>query len=243
MSPYGNIYYLEAVDSPEYTGDFLYGDLKNAKAYAFATEKEFKYFDLSYFYYAPYNLGKTIAGMEFGNHIGDWEHITVRLMKEENGGKISYRPVIVDFSAHFMRNYVAWDEVEIVEGTHPVAYVACGSHGMWKDAGEHIYVNAVVVKLKDQCSQGTAWDLWQEGNMETFAYDALNHKGEGIGSSEWKKDFDVNCYEEGGGVTFWGNRGWIYPIHIYPRFDSAPSGPQHKQSLNDYYTISGQNDM
>ena len=238
----GNLYYLKALDSPQFTSDFLYGDLKTAKAYAFAVEKEFKYLDLSYFFYAPFNLGKQIAGLEFGDHVGDWEHISVRLMKEEKAGKLSYRPVIVDYSAHFMRNYVSWDEVEKIDGTHPIAYTACGSHGMWKDSGAHIYVNAVVVQLKDYCSQGTAWDLWKAGEMETYAYDALKHQGEGIGESKWLRDFDLDCGVEGGGTTIWGNKGWFTPIQIYPRLDSAPSGPQHKQSLNDYYTINGQNE-
>lgn len=242
-TPTGNIYYRDDVKSSSYMNDFLYGDQQNAKAYAFATEKEFKYLDLAYFYYAPYNLGKTIAGLEFGNHIGDWEHISVRLLKEENNGRLTYRPVIVNYSAHFMKNYVSWDEVEKVNGTHPVAYIACGSHGMWKDAGVHVYVNAVVVKLKDLTSKGTAWDLWEDGEMETFAYDALAHKGEGIGESEWKAEFGIDCFDENGGVTNWGNRGWKPPIQVYARFDSAPSGPQHKNSLNDYYTINGQDEM
>ena len=242
LSPTGNIYYRDDVTSSNYMQDFLYGDLEHAKAYGFATEKEFKYLDLSYFYYAPYNLGKTIAGMEFGNHIGDWEHVTVRLLVKKAGGSITLRPVVMDYSAHFMRNYVAWDEIETVKGTHPVAYIACGSHGMWKEAGEHIYVDAFVVKLKDFTSQGTAWDLWERGNLETYTYDALKHEGKGIGGSEWNADFGINCFEEGGGVTIWGNRGWRPPITIYPRFDSAPSGPQHKQSLNNYYTINGKGD-
>ncbi|MBR0413902.1 MAG: Vps62-related protein [Clostridia bacterium] len=242
MGPTGNLYYLKELNSPRYTSDFFRGDLENAKAYAFAVEKEFKYLDLCYFYYAPFNLGKQIAGMEFGDHVGDWEHVSVRLLKETNGGKLTYRPVIVDYSAHFMRNYIAWDEVETVENTHPVAFTARGSHGMWKDSGAHIYADAFVVQLKDYCSEGTAWDLWEEGKLETYTYDALTHEGKGIGTSEWKRDFDIDCGVEGGGVTIWGNMGWRTPIQIYPRMDSAPSGPQHKESLNDYYTINGQND-
>lgn len=238
LMPYGYGYYLKEMDSPKFMSAFLYGDQAHAKACAFATEKEWKYLDLSYFFFAPYNKGKVIAGMEFGNHVGDWEHVTVRLLKEERGGTLTYRPIIVEYSAHFFRNYYAWDEVEKAEGTHPVAYTACGSHGMWKDSGTHVYVNAVVVKLKDYCSQGTAWDLWKNGNMETYAYDALAHKGEGIGESRWNHDFDLDYGDVYGGVTIWGNTGWCPPVQVYPRMDSAPSGPQHKKTLDDYYTMS-----
>ena len=210
--PYGNLYYMKELNSPRYTSEFFYGDLENAKAYAFAVEKEFKYLDLCYFYYAPFNLGKQIAGMEFGDHVGDWEHVSVRLLKETNGGKLTYRPVIVDYSAHFMCNYIAWDEVETIDETHPVAFTARGSHGMWKDCGTHIYVDAFVVQLKDYCSQGTAWDLWEEGKLETYTYDALTHEGKGIGASEWKRDFDIDCGTEGGGVPFGSMLAGVRPF-------------------------------
>ena len=66
--------------------------------------------------------------------------------------------------------------------------------------------------------------------METYAYDALKHEGKGIGGSEWKTDFGINCFEEGGGVTIWGNRGWRPPVTIYPRFDAAPAARNIKNA-------------
>lgn len=235
LSQNGYMYYIEALDSPKYMNDYLHGDLQNQKAYAFAIEKEFKYLDLSYFVFTPYNKAKEIAGIQFGNHIGDWEHITVRLMHEQKDGKSYYRPVLVDYSAHSFRNYVSWDEIETVENTHPVAYTAQGSHGMWKDAGTHVYVDAKIVKLTDECSQGTAWDLWQANQMETFSYDALTHTGKGIGTSVWKTEFDLDYCSDA--ITRWGNNGWYPPIQIYPQLQYSPGGPQQKKSLNDYYTL------
>ena len=35
--------------------------------------------DLVYFFYYPYNRGKEVLFTIWGNHVGDWEHITVRL--------------------------------------------------------------------------------------------------------------------------------------------------------------------
>lgn len=146
------MYYIEDLDKPKYMNDYLHGDVNNQKAYAFAVEKEYKYLDLTYFVFTPYNKAKEVAGIQFGNHIGDWEHITVRLMNYQENEKNYYRPVIVDYPAHSFRNYVSWYEIETVEETHPVGYTARGSHGMWEDAGTHVYVDAKVVKLTDECS-------------------------------------------------------------------------------------------
>lgn len=238
MSTNGYMYILEALDKPTYMCDYLYGDQDNAKVYAFAIEKEYKYLDLSYFMFTPYNKAKTVLGIQFGNHIGDWEHVTVRLMKYEENSRTYYRPTIIDYSAHSFRNYTSWDEIEIVENTHPVAYTAQGSHGFWKDGGTHVYADAKVLKLTDECSQGLAWDLWQENQMETYTYNALTHTGEGIGNSEWNTAFDLTfCDNSTDAVISWGNRGWNAPIQIYPQLSGGPGGPQQKKSLNDYYTL------
>lgn len=231
-------YIIEELDSPKYMNDYLYGNPDKAKAYAFAVEKEEKYLDLSYFVFTPYNKSKEILGMEFGNHIGDWEHITIRLMKENINNAIFWRPIIVCYSAHDFINCYSWNDIEKIDTTHPVAYTALGSHGMWLSEGKHIYVNAFVVKLTDECSQGTAWDLWQNNALETYSYDSLNHNGNGIGNSKWNDCFDFNYYDENSNaVCRWGNYSYCPPICIYPSLSGGPTGPQHKQELFDYYSL------
>ena len=238
MSDRGYMYIIDDLDSPSYKNDYLYGSKTDCKAYAFAVEKEYKYLDLSYFVFTPYNKAKEVAGIEFGNHIGDWEHITVRLMRYEENGNTYYRPVVVDYSAHSFRNYTCWDDIDVVENTHPVAYTAKGSHGMWKDAGVHNYAGFAFVQLTDECSEGYAWDLWNENAMETYSYDALNHIGTGIGGCEWNTCFDYDNYDENSNnVALWGNRGWNSPVQIYPSLQGGPGGPQHKAVINDYYTL------
>lgn len=242
MSANGYTYVINEVTTPKFMNDYLYGEKDNAKAYAFATEKEHKYLDLSYFVYTPFNKAKKVVGMEFGDHIGDWEHVTVRLLKFTENGENFYRPVLLDYSTHNLRNYVTWDEIETVNETHPVAYTAWGSHGMWKDAGVHVYVNAVVVKLTDVCSEGTAWDLWEENQMETYSYDAVSHTGKGIGASTWDGTFDLDYANENSKcVTTWGNRGWLVPIQVYPRLATGPSGPEQKDTLTNYYSLNYRN--
>lgn len=231
-------YIIADLDGPDYMNDYLHGNLDKAKAYAFDCAKDEKYLDLSYFVFTPYNKAKEVLGMEFGNHIGDWEHITVRLMKENKNGEINWRPIIVCYSAHDFINCYSWNDIEKVNTTHPVVYTALGSHGMWSAEGKHIYINAFVVKLSDECSQGIAWDIWENNTLETYSYDSLNHTGYGIGNSEWNDCFNFNCYDKNSSaVCRWGNYGWYPPVCIYPSLDGGPTGPQHKQALFDYYSL------
>lgn len=240
MTDNGYSYIIEDLDSPSYKCDYLYGSLTDCKCYAFATEKSGGYLDLSYYVFTPYNKAKEVVGFQFGNHIGDWEHVTVRLMKYEESSHTYYRPIIVDYSAHNFKNYASWDEVEKIDETHPIAYTALGSHGMWQKAGTHVYVNAFVVKLTDECSQGTAWDLWKNNSLETYCYDSLKHTGYGIGKSKWNSCFDFDYYNSDSNAVYsWGNRGWYSPIQIYPQLESGPRGPQHKTSMFNYYTLEG----
>ena len=227
----GYYYEVPEVTDEKYINEYLRGDLTKAKVYAFAVEKEYTYLDLSYFVYCPYNYGKNVVGIAFGNHVGDWEHVTVRLLLDKETHTV--RPVLMEFSAHSFRFYTPYDEVEQEDG-HPVAYIAERSHGIWSSAGEHVYLNAVVLKLKDICSKGKQWDSWER--LETYAYDALTYTGRGIGGSEWLTCFDKNYHDPNGdAVRQWGNNK--VASLIYPKLDSGPTGPQEKSSLTNYYSI------
>ena len=59
------------------------------------------------------------------NHEGDWEHVNVRLDAYN-------QPLGVHFSTHNHLNYYAASQVQWHQGTHPVAWVADGSHAMYR---------------------------------------------------------------------------------------------------------------
>lgn len=103
--------------------------LTETPVYAFWDEVEFdvsgdwvKVYDLIYFFYYPYNRGKAISafplnGTVLGNHVGDWEHVSVRLTPQwdEQSGW-SLKPAQIYLSAHdFGRNYL-WDQISKTEG-------------------------------------------------------------------------------------------------------------------------------
>ena len=227
----GYYYEMEGIRGADDRNAFLLGDMTKARTYAFAAEKEFDYLDLVYFVYCPYNYGKDILGLSFGNHVGDWEHVTVRLWIDRETH--SLRPVIMEFSTHSFRSYYSYDEVEQEDG-HPVAYIAEKSHGFWSSAGEHTYINAVVVQLKDRCEKGKKWDAWEQ--LETYSYDALTFTGKGIGRSEWNTCFDKDYGEENSDAVYrWGNDAPAFPASL--RMNEAPTGPQEKPVLYNYYTL------
>ncbi len=69
---------------------------------------------LQYWFFYAYN------DAPMNQHEGDWEGITVIL----SGGSPSYTA----YSQHDAGQRAAWTDVEKVDGTHPVVYVARGSH-------------------------------------------------------------------------------------------------------------------
>ena len=233
----GYYYEVPGITDPDFENAFLRGDLSTAKVYAYAVEKEVHYLDLGYFVFCPYNKGKKMVGTYYGNHVGDWEHITVRLMVTETDGGVSVRPIFVEYSTHTYRFYVPYDEAEKVETTHPVGYIAKESHGIWKSEGVHAYLVRTVFRLKDTCDKGTAWDTWHENVLETYVYDAQTWQGRGIGNSTWKSCFDKDYYSPDSDSTFqWGNMALDKGL-FYERFSSGPTGPQEKDVLMNYYSV------
>lgn len=230
----GYYYYTttEPMSSSDTKLDFFAGDISTARCYAFWVEKDYNNVDISYFQYCPYNYGKKVMGMEFGDHVGDWEHITVRFAKFTYNGIDYLKPIQVKYPSHSFSNAYTWAEVDKVDGTHVVGYSADGSHGMWKDSGDHEYQNIVVAKLTDECSAGTAWDTWT--CLETYEYSAQERTGRGLGDTQWKSYFDVD-YQNADSLSVyqWGNKknGSVFG---QDKLADGPTGPQEKWALSDY---------
>ncbi|TAQ90957.1 hypothetical protein B7494_g711 [Chlorociboria aeruginascens] len=109
--------------------------------------------DAFWFYFYSYNLGTTVLGMRFGNHVGDWEHSLIRF---HNGV-----PKVVFFSAHSGGLSYAYKAVEKGQGPgrdgRPVLYSSYGSHAMYATPGAHPYVLPFGM-LADVTDRGPLWD-------------------------------------------------------------------------------------
>lgn len=86
---------------------------------------------IQYWFIYYYNDWKT-------SHAGDWEHIVVFLRESPDNQAADSRPIACAYSAHHGGYRLAWEHVERVndlsepddsdKATHPVVYVANGSH-------------------------------------------------------------------------------------------------------------------
>jgi len=188
--------------------------------------------DLVYFFYYPYNRGKEVAGTVWESHVGDWEHVTVRLMSgyDDQSGW-SLQPVQIYLSAHDFGYIYEWEDMAKINDTHPVVYSALESHGVWLTPGRHKYGEALGADLVDWTSEGTAWDTWN--NVEVFDYNA----NQGLGSSTWplwmSDDFanPGTCGDPSnpacGPIYRWGNPERWCGVG-YCELTTGPTGPVSK---------------
>ncbi|XP_063839799.1 uncharacterized protein LOC135088741 [Scylla paramamosain] len=142
--------------------------------------------DVAYRSFYPYNYGKDvcvgvpIGGVcqgvmqSFGNHVGDWEHFSIRI---RNGSVTDCYVSVHSFGAYYSWNDTAQnfqlvrgekidvidvtypESVEVVEGRHAELFSANGSHGLWSERGTHEYAH-FPIHLQDQTERGYPWRTW-----------------------------------------------------------------------------------
>ncbi|KAB2108148.1 hypothetical protein AG0111_0g3933 [Alternaria gaisen] len=145
--------------------------------------------DAFYMYFYAYNYGGNVLGwsqLNFGNHVGDWEHVMVRF---QNGS-----PQAIWYSQHANGQAFRYNTVE-KSGDRPIAYSAKGSHANYAISGTHDHtipnLNLPGGVLEDYTDKGVMWDpvlsasfyKFDAGNNAFSAYDGqaptawLNFKG------------------------------------------------------------------
>jgi hypothetical protein len=81
-----------------------------------------------FYYHNPLLLPATQFGVFWQSHEGDWEVVNVVL---DSAGD----PIEAVYSQHGTGELRAWSQVEVRDETHPVAYVALGSHANFFEPG------------------------------------------------------------------------------------------------------------
>ncbi|CAG0899197.1 unnamed protein product [Darwinula stevensoni] len=148
------------------------------------------FIDIQYHLFYPYNRGKDICiGIpdgddcigffeSFGNHVGDWEHLTIRFRDEEpeqlyischsfgayynyNAAENVFEFDRGDVKAQWeVKDFTKQDSLDpefspfvFMDGTHPIVFSANGSHGLWGEAGTHVYMSFPIT-LSDVTGNG-----------------------------------------------------------------------------------------
>ncbi|KAK7931682.1 vacuolar protein sorting protein 62 [Apiospora marii] len=185
--------------------------------------------DAFWFFFYAYNLGQTVLGMRFGNHVGDWEHCMIRF---EHG-----MPRGVFFSEHEGGQAYAWHAVEKRQNAtsqvqRPVIYSAVGSHAMYATPGDHPYVLPFNL-LKDQTDRGPLWDPAR--NIRSYWYDYTKEGEEddtlGLEPTKENPEASTNWFHYGGP---WGDKLYglddtrQYRLFGQYHYVTGPTGPKHK---------------
>lgn len=122
--------------------------------------------DAFWFFFYSYNLGQTVLGVRFGNHVGDWEHCMIRF---DHG-----MPRGMYLSEHEGGQAYAWQALE-KRNDRPVIFSAVGSHAMYALPGSHPYVLPFSL-LRDQTDRGPLWD--PALNNYAYHYDYVRGRAE-----------------------------------------------------------------
>lgn len=246
---------------PSLVFDWFKPPFANPPLYAFWVTKHYGY-DLVYFLYCPYNRGKEVMGTIWGNHVSDWEHLTVRLDKH------TLQPTEVHYAAHDSGRTLPWAEApKAAGGTRPLAFAAWGSHGLYPDVGRHVYQRidvpalriavwavglALPIELADECSEGRAWETWRD--LRTFDVDTRH----ALDGTPWPSWLETSYHDAGtapptdptaGAVYRWGDAAadgegaggdilgqladWVGEHRLNP----GPTGPLTKQAITDPWSL------
>ncbi|KAI0102761.1 vacuolar sorting-associated protein [Nemania sp. FL0031] len=180
--------------------------------------------DAFWFFFYAYNLGQTVLGTRYGNHVGDWEHAMIRF---ESG-----IPRAMYFSEHEGGQAYAWKAVEKrgndTQTPRPVIYSAVGSHAMYAMPGNHPYVLPFEM-LKDQTDRGPLWD--PSKNFRSYWYDYSAAEGEGLEPTQENPSAPTGWFHFNGrwGDKMYGlddRRQWrLFGQYHYV---TGPQGPKFK---------------
>ncbi|KIY01533.1 uncharacterized protein Z520_03085 [Fonsecaea multimorphosa CBS 102226] len=127
--------------------------------------------DAFYFYFYAYNQGNwvlNLPSLEFGDHVGDWEHTMVRFV---NGA-----PQAMWFSQHTSGEAFTYSAVQKYNnGDRPVVYIANGTHANYAIPGTHDHtipgLNSPIGPLEDHTDAGVFWDPFVASIPYTYSYD------------------------------------------------------------------------
>lgn len=155
--------------------------------YYYRLSRDRDYFCLQYWFFYGYNDWATSFG-GLNDHEGDWEGFYL-FFQPDSSGNLQEPPAYLTYVGHHSRLTKPWGHPDVtLDGNHPVAYVAGGSHATYP-----------------QCRE---YDLMKIYGLVDYA------TGDGltIEPADWRQRIDLNT--EPWTADFlgsWGTRYWLPP--------------------------------
>jgi hypothetical protein len=163
-----------------------------------------------YFYYDDvYSYPFAPSGAFWQAHEGDWEVVNVVLSEDEE-------PLSVGYSQHCLGQRRAWSDTDRVDGTHPIVYVALGSHANYFTPGLH--------QLNPLCVPAQVTAILDGFHLPPPA-DVVSGDGAVVSTTIHQIEDDHPEWVSFPG--FWGEFQYFHapaPIGTVP-FGTAPQGP------------------
>ena len=186
-------------------------------AYYHRVARDSEYLCLQYWFFYAYNDWATAYG-GMNDHEGDWEGVHI-FFSLDSQGRPQEPPAYVTFAGHHSRLTKPWKHQDVtLDGTHPVAYVAAGSHATYPERKRYDLIR--VFDLVDHATGG----------------------GQTIDPSQWRQRIALDREPwTSGFLGAWGTRYWPPPTWamkvlgtFQAKFDefglpgvSAPRGPRY----------------
>jgi hypothetical protein len=172
-----------------------------------------------YFYYDNlYSYTHTPSDFIWQSHEGDWEVVNVVLRAGDDD------PLYVGYSQHCGGQQRAWSKVRRWRGTHPIVYVAAGSHANYLSSGNHV--------IDLSCLPAEVHAFLQANNIHPLDYaDGSALSGPAALGADVTSIAAIN-----GGPSwvafpgFWGELEYLKgppPVGLLPPIGASPVGPAY----------------
>jgi len=176
-----------------------------------------------YFYYDNlYSYTETPSDVIWQSHEGDWEVVNVVLRSSDDA------PLYVGYSQHCGGHRRTWSKVHRWHGTHPIVYVASGSHANYLSRGDPVIdLNCLPADVKRfldahgivpvDYADGSASSGSASLGAETTSIVAIN------GGPNWVSF-----------PGFWGELEYLKgppPVGLLPPIGTSPTGPAYNHPV------------
>ncbi|KAF2857018.1 hypothetical protein T440DRAFT_512993 [Plenodomus tracheiphilus IPT5] len=181
--------------------------------------------DVFYMYFYAYNYGGDVLGLpslNFGNHVGDWEHTMLRFQNDS--------PQAIWYSQHANGQAFTYPTItKHTDGSRPLSYSAKGSHANYAIPGTHDHtipnLNLPGGVLEDHTDKGVLWDPLLSAWF--YRFDARSNGFTALGNSaptEW-----LGFNGRWGDEEYPGSDERQRELFGQVKFSSGPTGPADKQ--------------